>query len=34
MTYCGDEKPVLCSDSFLIEEKSGTDKTLIKEVGY
>ena len=33
MTYCVDEEPVLCIDSFLIEEKGRTDETLIKEVG-
>jgi hypothetical protein len=33
MTYCVDEEPVLCIDSILIEEKGGTDETLIKEVG-
>jgi len=34
MTYCVNEEPVLCIDSFPIEEEGGTDKTLIKEVGY
>ena len=33
MTYRVDEEPVFCIDSFLIEEKGGTDETLIKEVG-
>ena len=29
MTYCVDEEPVLCIDSFLIEEKGRTNETLI-----
>jgi len=33
MTYCVDEEPVFCIDSFLIEEEGGTDETLIKKVG-
>ena len=33
MTYCVDEEPVFRVDSFLIEEKGGTDEPLIKEVG-
>ncbi len=33
MTCCVDEEPVLSIDSFLIEEKGGTDETLSKEVG-
>jgi hypothetical protein len=33
MTYRVDEKPVLCIDSILIEEKGSTDETLIQKVG-
>jgi len=33
MTYCVDEEPMPCIDSFLIEEKGGANETLIKEVG-
>ena len=33
MTYRVDEKPVLRTDSILVEEKGSTDETLIEKVG-
>jgi hypothetical protein len=31
MTYCVDKEPVLCIDSFLIEEKGRTDESRMLE---
>ncbi len=33
MTYHVDENPMLCHDSFLIEEKGSADETLIDKIG-
>ena len=33
VTYFVDKEPMLCIDSFLIEEKGGTDEALIEKIG-